>query len=656
MVWDAIDEVDDVAGQRGDGRKKTTTGARKKAKTTTMTMMTTTGKVGGGRGGRGGGRGCGRGRGRGGRASSDAKKETKKTGGLGRKSAVVEVKNADEYGSSVAQTHGMNKATKEEVSELRSEWKFYALMTFVGAFKSTFRFPERSCKDWERALCDPLASGNEWIVETFIRSWAMREGDGDVLVVPQDWEAESMKTIRRLFGEEDAHGFLDVETLSRLDIMHAVFEDALESRNDLANVVAESAEKLDKARRRAKIPALQECDRQVHGEPVGFDLRGRAYYTVSNDVRLFRADKTAPTDEEDPSWSTPYVSLEEVSNFARALKHSRDKRELALHEFLTKDHLPFHLEKSKEDEEQAQRIEAKRLAREKEEAKKLAWEMMDRKRSSRLEKKQVEAEAKRETTATTISAEETEDVLSALRTFILSPFSIRGANGVPPHGIPIEQLYASGGAPARRKPKGRQWRNLCLSVLWDTDKPEDENSWYDAVVLDYDAAKERMRLYYPSTESTEVANLDHIPCRVGPKAPNGLFSTTGPVVYTAIVNAQLAEGFERARKGEAGVWSGTWRDDIVGAGVPGWGEGKLLLDIEKPAIPEIDDDDDVEDRTVVDVDATVAEEANEIDDGTESESIIETVKEEKAAASASDETEADTTTTFDIDETIVIDP
>jgi hypothetical protein len=194
-------------------------------------------------------------------------------------------------------------------------------------------------------------------------------------------------------------------------------------------------------------------------------------------------------------------------------------------------------------------------------------------------------------------------------------------------------------------------------VLWDTDKPEDENSWYDAVVLDYDAAKERMRLYYPSTESTEVTNLDHIPCRVGPKAPNGLFSTTGPVVYTAIVNAQLVESFERARRGEAGYWSGTWRDDIVGSGVPGWGtEGKLLLDIEKPAVPEIDDDDDVEDGTVVDIDVPVAEEANEIDDGTESESIIETVQEEKAAASVSDETEADTTTTLDIDETIEIDP
>lgn len=53
---------------------------------------------------------------------------------------------------------------------------------------------------------------------------------------------------------------------------------------------------------------------------------------------------------------------------------------------------------------------------------------------------------------------------------------------------------------------------------------------------------------------------------------------------------------------------------------------------------------------------SVAEEANEIDDGTESESIIETVQEEKAAASVSDETEADTTTTLDIDETIEIDP
>jgi len=436
--------------------------------------------------------------------------------------------------------------------------------------------------------------------------------------------------------------------------MHAVFEDALENRLDLANVVANSAEKLDKARRRAKIPALQECDRQVHGEPVGFDLRGRAYYTVSNDVRLFRADKTAPTDKDDPSWSTPYVSHEEVSSFAKALKHSRDKRELALHEFLTKDHLPFHLEKIKDEEERVQRIEAKRLAREKEEAKKLAWEMMDRKRSSRLEKKQVQAEAKRETTATTISAEETEEVLSALRTFILSPLSSRGENAIPPRGIPIEQLYASGGAPARRKPKGRQWRNLCLSVLWDTDNPEDDNSWYDAVVIDYDAAKEIMRLYYPSTESTEVTNLDHIPCRVGPKAPNGMFSASGPTVHTAIVNEQLAESFERARRGEAGVWSGTWRDDIVGAGVPGWGaEGKLLLDIEKPVVPHIDD---VDDTPVVNVDATVAEEANEIANGAESESVVEIVQEEKVTSSASDETEADTITTFDTDEAIVIDP
>ena len=83
----------------------------------------------------------------------------------GRKSCVIAMKNVDENGSSVALTRNMCRDSREAVREMRGDWRFYSLVTFCVTFRACHGLPERTCAEFERALCDPSTSENDWLIE-----------------------------------------------------------------------------------------------------------------------------------------------------------------------------------------------------------------------------------------------------------------------------------------------------------------------------------------------------------------------------------------------------------------------------------------------------------------------------------------------------------
>jgi hypothetical protein len=494
----------------------------------------------------------------------------------------------DEYGSSLAfEMPVRDKEMRVDVSELRSEWKFYALMTYVSTFQTAFGFPTRSCEEWERALVNPEDKENEWIVEAFIRTWAKQDGQGKWLLVPNDWQKASMEHIRRLFGQETETGFLDCDTLGRLDIMYAMIEDALERRTEIADIALQAADELERARRRRKVETERECHRHVHGEPIGYDSRGRAYYVYQPDCRVFRAEKCAIDADEGPAWSTPYVTFKEVSTFATALKKSSSKKELALYDYLINDHIPYHAEIFAAAKSAAEREAARALAAKKEEERLKAWASMERKRSSRIEKVQ-RATATTQDKVPEISDDEVNAHLAYLRRAMIKMVDYTaGPHFIDYHSFDIRTTYGNDrGKLLFQKPKGQKWLYKCVCVFWGDTYEEAvatdrEDKWSEAVVLSHNDATGKSRIYYPESDTFEDVDLDTVYIRVGPTVPKSHVEALQSTVAESRswAGKMLHPALTAARAAPTWLCRG-WKDSIVATkgGVPAYGDGVLLLE------------------------------------------------------------------------------
>jgi len=519
----------------------------------------------------GAGRGRGARGGRGGRGARGAKN--------GARGTAMEARGRDARGSSTASTRDMGKEMRERVVALRNEHKFYAVQSFCETFEA-MRMPRKDGEAWERALCEPRE--HVWIVDFFLRAWAPAPsalGHGETLLVPRSWEIRSRRKIREILGEDvdDEAGFFDIDALSRLEVLYRLCEDLVETYA-FSNVAEKCSDEFDKARRRNKVEQLQACKRGVHGEPIGYDSKGRAYYVSALDARICRAENVAADAgagaRADPLWSTPFVTLPEVIEFINALKNTTNKKELALREYLMKDHVPFHQERLKQHLAELERVQARSDARARAEEQRIAWENTARKKSSRLEVKKALENQRAERKVESISSDELETVLDDLRRWILLPESMR-ATAQPPHGVRVSTLYGEhvGGLdtkPVVAKPKGRRWVGYFVSVLWEDDNPSSEASWSDGYCVSYDSDTSKHLVIYPATATVERVNLETISVRLGShsrKYDVGVDKKGRVLGDHAALYAALKPELDAARTSET-YFSGCWRDDVVGNGIP----------------------------------------------------------------------------------------
>ena len=192
-----------------------------------------------------------------------------------------------------------------------------------------------------------------------------------------------MKRIGVEYDVDARGGFMRASAMDRLDVLFAVCDEALDRRGSavIAFQRHRSAERLERsaaspgrtcadAKKRAKV--FRDVDRGVHGESIGEDAKGCSYYVTANDARLFRSSpirRKAADPEKSPrrpapiEWCAPFVSLDEVTAFARSMKKTTDRRERALYEYLTEDHIPFHEDRLRRLEEEKKEEEKKEGAR-----------------------------------------------------------------------------------------------------------------------------------------------------------------------------------------------------------------------------------------------------------------------------------------------------
>ena len=539
----------------------------------------------------------------------------------GRKSCVIAMKNVDENGSSVALTRNMCRDSREAVREMRGDWRFYSLVTFCVTFRACHGLPERTCAEFERALCDPSTSENDWLIELLLRLLESESEEGAVasssstFIVDDDWEDRLDQTSRELehmYPDEFPDGppidtavgktFFDVDPLTRMDVLFTLCERKCETSRLGNEAVTTHAIEYERARRR-KVFVPSTCRSELHGTPIGYDFLSRAYYVCPGSYRLFRAAKVAIDNfdgpETPPEWCTPCVTFEEVSKFASALRKAGNKNEQALFEYLDKKHLPSFREKIQEQEAEAQRLEAKRKALQEAEEKRAYLMSLERKRSSRLVIKEEEVKKKIETFDRGMippkpSDEDINKVRLDVRSWILQPKRLRPTS--PPHGVDIRQIrFTDDFAPPVKKPKGREWKNKCVIVYWDADD-DAESTFYDAIVWDYDSMSDKASVFYTGTQTIERINLEFARVRVGGPAPKGIVDKRGLLIPYANMLRAVEKSMQSAR--QAFTWRGTWIENIVGAGIPSHSEGSTLcLCPSRAYIEDVNEDEDDEDAS-----------------------------------------------------------
>ena len=533
------------------------------------------------------------------------------------------MKNADANGSSVALTRSMDKSSREATSAMRASWKLYYVASFAETYGEALRLPARDVGAWERALRDP--SENMWIVEFYLRVWVKKHDEvmdpptaqsRALLLIPEDWEREerrvaprAMKRIGVEYDVDARGGFMRASAMDRLDVLFAVCDEALDRREWSAGYASRSAERLERARARAdkcadakkRAKVFRDVDRGVHGESIGEDAKGCSYYVTANDTRLFRSSPPSASGSGDAAptapieWCAPFVSLDEVTAFARSMKKTTDRRERALYEYLTEDHIPFHedrlrrLEEEKKEEEKKE--DAERAAREKAEEQRRRIELIEKtaKRSDRLgaKKAALEAVAVRDREPETISFDRQKEVLEDLRRWLLTPPSLRESDQ-PPHDVRERMLLVVNRVCDFRmpklKPRGRAWRGWCVLMCGDDDDETDPDSWSDAAVcVDYDAGHDKVRVYHLETGKMEFINMDAVPVRLGYATPymKEMFDKKGrPRVSRECVRRECSD-LCLNRSPPIVIYTGCWRDHIVGEGVPSYGDvGKIMLHVQ----------------------------------------------------------------------------
>ena len=269
-----------------------------------------------------------------------------------------------EAGSSVYGVSSLShKDHKRWTLDLRSDWRFFHVVSFVVNFSATLLLPIFKPEELERGLLFPEECSKliELMCRLMFSSGENDEKEGEKEVVKEtltigDWEGQLIWLCGELADEnpdEFPHGnpldeqnafvdaseakmkklktFFSVDPMTRLDILCALCEDKavqseivkenMEDRAERARKVARILEmenerkkrkEKEKGQRKTDLKASTETyfthdvtaevlrDRDVHGNSVGTDSEGRYYFTLGDaSPRVWRWDKLKEADAKE---------------------------------------------------------------------------------------------------------------------------------------------------------------------------------------------------------------------------------------------------------------------------------------------------------------------------------------------------------------------
>ena len=355
-------------------------------------------------------------------------------------------------------------------------------------------------------------------------------------VFVDDWESRLLRLVEIVAEESDAfedaypsnhdvdppaygHPLRDGRTLfdltphERLDLIHVLCEDALD-REEGACASEVAAMARDHA---APTSDAFGGHPEAHGDPVGFDSDGRAYYVCGKDVRVYAWEKPIGKGWKEPGFATVCAHAAECRSLAESLSGKKSGKDKALREYLVEQHLPPH----DAEEEKARRAARAEKAREEggaiRAANKAKYDALDRKRSGRIamkiaedaerrRKEEEEAEARAEVEAIVAAREEARQ--TACWRWMLLPPRLRPAEV--PDGMNPETSDAALAAEAAETANaqtaslsGEASVGRYVKIHWDAD-----GAWYDAKVESHDARTGQHTVRYLADDAVETLDLD----------------------------------------------------------------------------------------------------------------------------------------------------
>ncbi|KAI8590362.1 hypothetical protein BDZ88DRAFT_415045 [Geranomyces variabilis] len=258
------------------------------------------------------------------------------------------------------------KSQEESIAELRGYWEFAAVCQFLHLFKRGLKQEEFDTEELELQLVSSpldyrlielhiillrtlLGSLNARLVTTeswrtyLLREWMKHEQDSDVQLEGVEYENLSLR--------------------SRIIILHYLCEWQFDNNEKF----------------RAAIGA-EDDETEWRVAPVGTDAKGNTYW-LFDDNRLYKeAPTTAPKGRSKknargkPTWELECVTIDDWQAFPERFKKSRSSVEKAFYEWLTEEAVP--------------KLLSDYQAREK--VKKIEEALNNRKRSSRLQMREIE--------------------------------------------------------------------------------------------------------------------------------------------------------------------------------------------------------------------------------------------------------------------------
>ena len=311
----------------------------------------------------------------------------------------------------------------------------------------------------------------------------------------------------------DGRTLFDLTPHERLDLIHVLCEDALD-REEGACASEVAAMARDHA---APTSDAFGGHPEAHGDPVGFDSDGRAYYVCGKDVRVYAWEKPIGKGWKEPGFATVCAHAAECRSLAESLSGKKSGKDKALREYLVEQHLPPH----DAEEEKARRAARAEKAREEERAiraaNKAKYDALDRKRSGRIamkiaedaerrRKEEEEAEARAEVEAIVAAREEARQ--TACWRWMLLPPRLRPAEV--PDGMNPETSDAALAAEAAETANaqtaslsGEASVGRYVKIHWDAD-----GAWYDAKVESHDARTGQHTVRYLADDAVETLDLD----------------------------------------------------------------------------------------------------------------------------------------------------
>ncbi|KAJ3300476.1 hypothetical protein HK104_000061 [Borealophlyctis nickersoniae] len=254
----------------------------------------------------------------------------------------------------------------DQLQEIRSYWEFAAVSQFMHLFHEAFGLNGFDTEELEKQLLAPPPETR--LVDLHIKM--LRVLTGSRLITTENWQAVLARECEKRNPEDypllEGVDFFDLPLRNKVLILHFLCEWQFERPERL----------------RSSLGSEEEAA-HWRVEPVGYDAKGNTYW-LFDDNRLYREAPPAtagkaksrrkkPPSKPEPTWSLECLTQDDWETFSQRFAKSKNAAEKEFYEFLTDHALPKVLSDLQEKEKE----------------KKLQEALVNRKRSSRLQMKEL---------------------------------------------------------------------------------------------------------------------------------------------------------------------------------------------------------------------------------------------------------------------------